>query len=77
MGKVKPDSQNRMGGWTFSAQRANWSTRWERSRVHAARGFRDGYAWRTETDVESTLLAVPHNEFNSSVAALDGLLGQK
>lgn len=44
VGKVKPESQKRTGGRAVSAQRANCSTRWHRSLVHDAKGFRDGYA---------------------------------
>lgn len=43
VGKVKPESQKRMGGRAVSAQRENCSTRWHRSLVHDAKGFRDGY----------------------------------
>lgn len=41
-GKVKPDSQKRVGGVIVAAQRANWSTRWHRSRVQEESGFREG-----------------------------------
>lgn len=42
LGKVKPESQNSLGGWVVSAHSWNWLTRWPRSLVHAARGFSDG-----------------------------------
>ena len=46
MGKVKPESQKRTGGCVVVAHLENWSTRKTRSRVHEARGLREGYAWR-------------------------------
>ncbi|TNN76760.1 hypothetical protein EYF80_013009 [Liparis tanakae] len=42
LGNVKLESQNRLGGWAVSAQRANSLTRRQRSLVHAARGFSEG-----------------------------------
>ena len=42
VGKVRPASQNRVGGCAVSAQRPNCSTRWHRSLVQDASGLRDG-----------------------------------
>lgn len=48
MGKVKPDSQKITGGRARLAHSSNCSTRKAKSRVHAASGFCEGYAWRRQ-----------------------------
>ena len=44
VGNVKADIQKMVGGWAVMAHFSNCSTRCTRSRVQAARGFREGYA---------------------------------
>ncbi len=42
VGNVKPDIQKMVGAWAVVAHFSSCSTRWTRSLVHAANGFRDG-----------------------------------